>query len=263
MRIKIRLRAPRAPFYLPYNYQPLLQAVVYKIIARADKDYATKLHETGYWNIEDGKHYKMFVFSDLMLGKRYSKPDCLKVVNEQITWYISSPMEEFLQNIVNGFFKQGSIQIGEIRFDIETIETLAEPDFTSKMTFKCLSPVTVSTQIEKDGKLLLYYIRPHEHEAFSAAVKQNLINKYQRVHGKKPDDNKISFQFDAGYIERKGNRVSRLVTIKSGQKGETKIKGFTAPFTVTGSPELIKVGYEAGFGARNSLGFGMAEVILD
>jgi CRISPR-associated endoribonuclease Cas6 len=29
--------------------------------------------------------------------------------------------------------------------------------------------------------------------------------------------------------------------------------------TVEGSTELIEIGYEAGFGARNSMGFGMAE----
>lgn len=39
-----------------------------------------------------------------------------------------------------------------------------------------------------------------------------------------------------------------------------KVRGWLAPFTVEGSPELIELGYEAGFGSRNSMGFGMAEV---
>jgi CRISPR-associated endoribonuclease Cas6 len=38
------------------------------------------------------------------------------------------------------------------------------------------------------------------------------------------------------------------------------IRGWLAPFTVEGSKELIELGYEAGFGSRNSMGFGMAEV---
>jgi CRISPR-associated endoribonuclease Cas6 len=41
----------------------------------------------------------------------------------------------------------------------------------------------------------------------------------------------------------------------------TKIRGWLAPFTVEGSNELIRLGYETGFGARNSMGFGMAEAI--
>jgi CRISPR/Cas system endoribonuclease Cas6 (RAMP superfamily) len=36
-----------------------------------------------------------------------------------------------------------------------------------------------------------------------------------------------------------------------------------APFVVRGSVELIALGYEAGFGEKNSMGFGMVEVVDD
>jgi CRISPR-associated endoribonuclease Cas6 len=32
------------------------------------------------------------------------------------------------------------------------------------------------------------------------------------------------------------------------------------PFTLSGNSELIKVGYECGFGEKNSTGFGMVEL---
>ncbi|PIY05025.1 MAG: hypothetical protein COZ21_04960, partial [Bacteroidetes bacterium CG_4_10_14_3_um_filter_31_20] len=42
---------------------------------------------------------------------------------------------------------------------------------------------------------------------------------------------------------------------------ETFLKGFLFDFKITAPHELIKIGYYAGFGKANSLGFGCAEVI--
>jgi CRISPR-associated endoribonuclease Cas6 len=40
------------------------------------------------------------------------------------------------------------------------------------------------------------------------------------------------------------------------------VRGWLVPFRVEGSKELIELGYEAGFGKNNAMGFGMAEVII-
>ena len=39
----------------------------------------------------------------------------------------------------------------------------------------------------------------------------------------------------------------------------TNIIGFMAPFEVTGNPALIETGFEAGFGEKGSMGFGMVK----
>ena len=39
-----------------------------------------------------------------------------------------------------------------------------------------------------------------------------------------------------------------------------KIRGWFMHFTIQGNSELIRIGYEAGFGENNSAGFGMVEV---
>jgi CRISPR-associated endoribonuclease Cas6 len=41
----------------------------------------------------------------------------------------------------------------------------------------------------------------------------------------------------------------------------TKVKGFELQFWAEGNPELLKIGYEAGFGERNAQGFGMVKVL--
>lgn len=49
--------------------------------------------------------------------------------------------------------------------------------------------------------------------------------------------------------------MTRLIDYKG-----IKIRGVMAPFTARGNVELLKLGYSAGFGEKNSLGFGMVEV---
>ncbi|MGQ9648304.1 MAG: CRISPR-associated endoribonuclease Cas6, partial [Thermodesulfobacteriota bacterium] len=41
----------------------------------------------------------------------------------------------------------------------------------------------------------------------------------------------------------------------------TKIRGWLMHFTAEGNTDLIKIGYEAGFGENNSAGLGMVEEI--
>lgn len=62
--------------------------------------------------------------------------------------------------------------------------------------------------------------------------------------------------FDQAYIDKRKGRVTRLVDFKG-----TKIRGVFAPFHVIGAPELIRIGYECGFGDKNSMGFGMVEIL--
>jgi CRISPR-associated endoribonuclease Cas6 len=84
----------------------------------------------------------------------------------------------------------------------------------------------------------------------------NLIEKHRALTGCDPDEDWLEFEFDQEYICRRGgvDRISKLVQFK-----ETKIKSYQAPFRVSGSLELIQLGWESGFGNANSQGFGMVE----
>jgi len=63
--------------------------------------------------------------------------------------------------------------------------------------------------------------------------------------------------FDSDDIRKRRGRVTRMIDIKG-----IKIRGVMCPFHAAGNPELLFVGYECGFGNRNSVGFGMVEVDL-
>jgi len=95
---------------------------------------------------------------------------------------------------------------------------------------------------------------PDEPE-FSELVRQNLIRKYEAIHARKPQDDSFTMEFDAEYIRKRGGRITRLIRYK-----EIDIRGILCPFHASGNPELMFVGYECGFGDKNSAGFGMVEV---
>jgi CRISPR-associated endoribonuclease Cas6 len=130
---------------------------------------------------------------------------------------------------------------------IYDVETQGTPDLSSGMKLFALSPMTMSTMKRVNGELKTYYMRPEDD--FSAQIENNLRRKYQLVHGECAPEGSLRFRFLPGAEEK-----SKLISYKN-----TKIKGYLAPFRIRGPQELIEIGYEAGFGDKNSLGFGMAE----
>ena len=60
-------------------------------------------------------------------------------------------------------------------------------------------------------------------------------------------------------------KISKLIHFKKIDKNiKTKIKGFEAPFRIVADPELIGIGYDAGFGNGGSMGLGcVKKTIID
>lgn len=93
-------------------------------------------------------------------------------------------------------------------------------------------------------------------------VLENLCRKYQVLHGRSLvcESAEFGFAIDEAYVERMNGKVQKLITLKEGRSDETKIKGTLAPFRLRAPRELMEVGYECGFGEKNSMGFGMVKV---
>jgi CRISPR-associated endoribonuclease Cas6 len=250
MRIKIICDVGKG-VCLPINYNYQLASVIYQFLKQSDPEYAFFLHEDGY-TVEE-KHFKLFTFSQLMARQREIVGDEI-CFHSPLTWYVSSPQETFLGNFASSLMEGGKLQIGRLQLPVQDVEVPRNPRFQSQMTFRCLSPLTMSTKREREGELVMHYCLPDDPE-FSELVRQNLLRKYEAIQGRKPRDTSFTMQFDAEYIRRKGRQVTRLVRYK-----DVDIKGVLCPFHAAGSPELLFVGYECGFGDKNSAGFGMVEV---
>jgi CRISPR-associated endoribonuclease Cas6 len=181
------------------------------------------------------------------------------------TLYISSPMiDTFIRNFVIGTFEKQSLMINtesaSIRFDITQVESLPEIEVSKQMKFTLLSPLVLSTKKYHNGKLKQYYLRPEDTDEINRVLTQNLINKYKLICNKENDSEELQLEWDKRYISRH-ERVTKKVTVKESSGEPIDIIGIQAPFTISGNPELIRIGYEAGFGEKNSMGFGMVQPI--
>jgi len=269
MRIKLTLRPMEKTTIIPINYQYPLSAAIYKILSNSSPDYSLWLHDKGYLT-PSYKPLKLFVFSKLIIPRenRSIQSNSMKIFNfPKCSLHLSSPMlEDFIQNFVVGLFSDQTIEIGGMhsvgRFHIDQVETSPIPAFNETQRFTCMSPMTISTGKEDPDDHYEHYIRPSE-KKFPEAIRNNLIAKYRTIYNKEPFSDHLEFKLDARYFQRKGGDegISKLITIKEGAPEQTRVKAFETPFSLTGSTELMTVAYECGIGQRNSMGFGMIEVV--
>lgn len=279
MRIKLTLFPANGKVILPVSYNYFLTSLIYKIIHNSSEDYSRFLHDEGYRLGESKKGFKLFTYSMLTSKKFKIGGEKIIFLNSHVEWQISSPLDNFIQHLVTGVFAEGqkidirpsssssSRSNGLNRFLIERVETLPRPEFKGMMKFTCLSPVTVSKVAGLNslnslnglsglnGSFKCHYLRPWE-DGFTEAIKNNLIKKYTLVYEKDIEDSDFAIKIDTDYMNRKSGKITKNINFKG-----TNIIGFMSPFEVAGSPELIELGYEAGFGEKGSMGFGMVKEI--
>ena len=250
MRIKITCDIGNG-IRLPINYNYFLSGVIYRFLKESDPEYAQFLHQDGY-EVEN-RRFKLFTFSQLMAKQRKIQGDQIHF-RSPLTWYVSSSQELFLANFAAALMETGILQIDCYKLHVQDVEVLPPPRFGQRLTFRCLSPITMSTVRERADKLVTHYCLPDDPQ-FSELVRQNLIRKYEAIHQQPPEEKSFAMTFDQAYTDKREGRVTRLIDYKG-----IKIRGVISPFHVIGAPALIRVGYECGFGDKNGAGFGMVEV---
>jgi CRISPR-associated endoribonuclease Cas6 len=251
MRIELTLENPRRETVIPLNYNQLLAACIYWTLSASSTDYAEHLHQDGY--AFQGKHFKLFTFSQLLAERRQINGDRLTIQSPTVRWLVSSPVDEFVMHFATGVLERGIVRVGSVDFRVRDIRALPPPAFTPTMRFTCLSPISVSTHTDVAGLNPLQYCRMEDN--FYEKVAENLRHKYALLTGQDDGQMNLAMAFDPTYIAKRQSRIHKIVRYK-----DTKIFAYLAPFTVQGDVELIRVGYECGFGDGNSKGLGMVEV---
>jgi CRISPR-associated endoribonuclease Cas6 len=278
MRLCVTLEVERN-VVVPLNYQHQLSSAIYHFLETADADYAQFLHTEGYAPLQKDKggkisnekddryhpssfgshpfqerrRFKLFTFSQLWAARSRVGQGRLHVLPGPVTWWVSSPLEKFLREFATGLLSAGMLRVGSTILPIAQVETLPTPDFRETMRFKCLSPIVAAVAENTSEKRWTRYLRPKD-PAFSERVRANLLAKYSALHGTTPADDRLLLAFDTEYLAK--HKGTKLITFK-----EIQIVGAFAPFILTGSIELIRIGYECGLGEKNAAGFGMVEVV--
>lgn len=262
MRILIKMLPLNEPASVPLDNYPFA-GLIYRSVWLAAPDYAEFLHADGYPAMTrresevrptefapDGhKRFKFFVFSRLeQPGKRIANGRQW-LGPRPVLWQVSSPIDELIELLAEGLCAQEAVSIGDqdgvTHFTVTDVLEIPAPEITSQMRFRTLSPLFVAVdETGEDGRHRKHHLRAEESQ-FAQQVVANLLGKYRALTGQEPLEPGLEFGFE-------GIPKPQLVQYKG-----THHHSYLGTFVVSGSEELVRVGWECGFGEANSKGFGM------
>ena len=245
MKFKITLKIDRKyGDLLPFNYQYEQSAVIYRILAQADTQYSSWLHENGYL-LHERKRFKLFCYSPFIFEKVRPLPEsgCLKIIDERAVWYISFIPEKSTLEFIQGIFAHQSFTIGnkkyQVAFDVVGVEAIPMPQLSEEISFVTLSPICV--KLHEDNKT--QYLSP-DNPMFAEGVLKGLMARYESIHGQPFDMEDKDFLFEL--IDKKIK--SKLITIKANTPYESRVRGYLCSFRMKAPSELMKIAYEGGIG---------------
>ncbi len=263
MRLKIGLLTDETNGILPVNYQYPLSSAIYRIISSSDQAYAEFLHSHGYQKTGSLKTFKLFTFSDLKTPFKINK-DRLIMTSNEANFIACFHMPEALTHFVQGLFLNEHIDIADkisrVRFAVKQVETLPlfpdSGDDLLEVILQPLSPLVVSVVNENDRQDFLY---PGD-ERFATALLSNWKDRYSVVYGKEQAD--VDFEEAYVAVVNPEKAKSRLITIKSGTRAETKIRGMVGfKIRVIAKARVLNLALDAGVGRYCSQGFGCMGVV--
>lgn len=232
---------------LPFDYQYWLYSMLLDRLKNADGDLADFLHShTGY---------KYYTFSWILSEEM--KPKNSGLIFRNGHFYLSSPDKKFIEGFASGLLQQPEFNLGHTEFEIDSVEILDKKKIKSKMVFNTLSPVYTKTTRDEEGEWDLLPLRnPKWHEN----IHNNLLKRYKEYYGEEPP--KGNFEIKRFLKKPEYKRVTMTKEV-NGESKKFHRRCARFKFEVIGDPELLKLGYEAGFGQNTATGFGCVEVIDD
>jgi CRISPR-associated endoribonuclease Cas6 len=258
MRFQLTLGLTGIKNELPLNYQYELSAWIYKTIHFGNPVFSEWLHSNGYCN--GNKTFKFFTFSGIHANPYRISGDRMLIQARDATLQVSFHLANAAIPFIEGLFKQQQFSIGDyiskVEFRVTAVEKLPDIAFAPVMRWRTLSPIIIS-KLDPSISANAQYISPSETN-YPDLFFRNLLSKHTVIN-----NTEISKEFKTDECKFKllNTPRSRLVTIKAGTANETKVRGFTFDFEATAPVELLKIGYEAGFGEKNSMGFGCCSLI--
>jgi CRISPR-associated endoribonuclease Cas6 len=257
MRFKITLNRTGKQRMLPMDYQYYLSAWIYKVISKADPEFADFLHSSGYTT--GNKQFKLFCYSPLNFGKPtlWKEKALFEIHVEQLSLNVSFHLAEAAEKFIIGLFNNQQVYVGDqfngLDLVVRQVERLPEPVLTNTMHYKAISPVVIS--LKDDNSKYAQYLAPTDDD-YENLLRQNLLNKYHSIPNVASLPEGINFEF-----KLKNTPKSKLITIKPYTREQSKVRGFVFDFTLTCPVEIHQLILSCGSGEKNSMGFGWCEVV--
>ena len=257
MRFLLKLIALDFPAILPLNYQYPLSAVIYRILQRADKEYAHFLHETGYRQFEHSlKAFKLFTFSDISTPFKIAG-DRMRMLKPEAEVIVSFHLPRAGEIFIKGLFLNQDIEIADgksrTRFRINQVESVSNGLTNApgqEVILRPLSPVVCGQKNERGN----YDFLSPNHSDFVSQLMYNWQSKYKTLH---ENAKEVFPGADMEVLLYENPPKSRLIAIKAGTYQETKIRGYmNFRLRVKGPLAAVELLMNGGIGYYNSLGMG-------
>lgn len=273
MRFQLILQSVPGQF-IPINYQYELGSWIYKVIAQADAEYASFLHGEGYTpaatsgaaqELQQTRRYKLFCFSQLHIPRREVIKDRIQILGPEIRLQVSFRVGPAAEHFMAGLFQDQRFRLGDklTQADLTVKRVEAQPVVVDlpELVLQTRSPIVLSRAREQGPA---EYLSPDDPE-YGPRLIENLRQKYLSCLPSAVAANLISETHDeapVGSFEVIGRPPkSRLVTLRAHKEEATRVRGYHFRFRLKAPIELLETGLDAGFGGKNSMGFGFGEVV--
>ncbi|MHC1610219.1 MAG: CRISPR-associated endoribonuclease Cas6 [Candidatus Methanospirareceae archaeon] len=253
MRILVKLHAAKDQAY-ERLYHHKLQGFVYGL-----------LRDSGFGGLHDKKGYKFFCFSNIFPVK-----DTMNR-GETFNFIISSPNEALISSL-EGAIEEAvgsdrSIKnIGEMSFEIVDFKLVKTKLESKDLRVLTATPVIIripERNYERYGipegerKARYVYWRPrYSFEAFLKQLSENLMKKFNDFYGTKLSEYELFEQFVFRRVTATKVVIDGREYVLVGSMWE-----FQWDYMDETQRRVIEFGLDAGFGERNSLGFGFVNKI--
>lgn len=229
---------------LPRAHQSKLQGMIYSIMSAAP-EYSQFLHDGGY--SYDGKaNFKLFSFSGLMGEHIIRDGDIIFPREVRLALRTADP---FFGQLLHDVLRPGlvcKLGIQELVLSSVQQESLHLDENCRQLKIRMLSPITVFRKTE-DRKT--YYYNPLEDD-FSKRINENYQSKWLSATGEPAKDSVELIALSVG-------RHDKMVTTFK----NTFINAWGGVYILKGSPSALEFLYHTGLGAKNSMGFGVFEIL--
>lgn len=259
MRFRITLVSEDRKPVLPLNYSYPLSAVIYRILAKGDSEYASFLHETGY-----GKGFKFFTFSQINVPFRIDG-DRMHLMRRELHFDVAFHLPQAMESFVKGLFQSEIIEIADKQskagFLVKSVETLSNPlqKFKERELISLeLTPVSPVVAGLKNDKGYYDFLSPDD----SRYVESLIFNWRNKIETSYDTPTATTALLMMEVIPMRKPFKSRLITIKADTPEETKIRGWmNFRLKVTGERRFLELLLNAGAGVYNGVGCGCVEVM--
>ena len=259
MRFNIHLIRTSKRGFLPINYQYELSSVIYKIINKANTEFANFLHNEGYTT--NNKAFRLFTFSHLNLDKAKVIPEAgrLEHMGVNASFEFSCLIDKTAEEFIRGLFMDQEFTLGDpisqVSYQVSHIEAVKPPVFMDSMTYRCLSPIFIRKKRAVGGE---DYLKPGDPD-YEKLILSNLVAKTQALALAGLEGNYSDKEVNLK-LHTKGKIYKKGITIKQNTAEASKLIGYNYEFELIAPKELHEIGYYAGFGNLGSQGFGCVEV---